>query len=163
MKQKLFATLVAMATGVLSAFAGEPAKLNLNAGMVENIHIMDDIDVVLIQSPYEENSIVLDQQTSEKLSVKLTDKTLYIGEKAGNAKQKPLVYIYVNNLKNLTVNGDSDIKTFGTLKTGLLNLFVEGNSKVHIRTTGTVKAHPLNDAEIKVTYLSKAEPAKKAY
>ena len=131
--------------------------------MVENIHITDDIDVVLIQAPYHDNSMVIDQSTSEKLSVKLSNKTLYIGERAGNGKQKPLVYIYVNNLKSLTVNGDSDVKTFGTLRTGLLNVFVEGDSRVHIRTTGTVKAHSLNDAELKVIYLSKAEPVKKAY
>ncbi|MFC0771947.1 GIN domain-containing protein [Terrimonas alba] len=163
MKQKLFSTLVAVAIGILSVAAGEPEKLNLNVGNIENIHIVDGIDVVLIQAPYEDNAIVLDQLTSEKLNVELSNKTLYIGKRAGKSKEKPVVHIYVNNLKNLTVNGGSDVKTFGTLKTGLLDVFVEGNSKVHIKTTGIVRPHSLNDAELKVTYLSKAEPAKKPY
>ncbi len=163
MKRNFFSTLAAVAISILSASAGEPEKLNLNVGNVEHIHIMDNIDVVLIQAPHRDNSIVLDQQTSEKLNVKLNAKTLYIGGRAGKSKEKTVVYIYVNNLKSLTVNGNSDVKTSGTLKTGLLDVFVEGNTKVHIKTTGTVKAHSLNDAEIKVTYLSKAEPGKKPY
>jgi hypothetical protein len=57
-------------------------------------------------------------------------------------------------LKTLTVESNSIVNTAGVLNTRKLDVFVEGNTKVHIKTNGDVKAHGLNDREIKVKYLS---------
>jgi hypothetical protein len=152
-----------IAFGVLSASAGEPENLVLNAGNVEHINIQNDMDIILVQAPDSENAIVLDQKASDNLDLKLNNKTLYISEKRAGAKQKQVVYLYVNNLKTLTVKENCEVKTVGVLRTGKLDVFVDSNSKVHLKTTGQIKAHSLNDSTIEVKYLSELPVAKRGY
>jgi hypothetical protein len=158
MKKKIALSLLALTIGFLPALANEtvpePSRIFLNAGNIENISILSDMEVVLLQAPTGDHSIILDKLATEKLNLRLSNKTLYISGKRGDQKQKTIVYLYVSNLKSLTVDGDSQVKTMGSLETGKLDVFVDGNAKVHIRTSGTVKAHSLNDSEVAVKYIT---------
>ena len=155
MKQKFFLSLLAIVFTILSASAENPVKLILKVGNVEHLNIQDGIDIVLLQGASEDNSIILDQYASDKLNLKLSDKTLVIGAQNNlSKKQKFTVYVYVNKLKTITVEGTSHVKTIGALDTRKLDVFVGGDSHVHFKTKGIIKAHALNDSEIDVRYLS---------
>lgn len=163
MKQKLFLSLLVVAFGILPALANEPTRVFLNAGRVEHVNILGDMEIILLQAPRDNHSIILGQDASEQINLRLSNKTLFISERKGNARNKTVVYLYVSNLKSLTVDGDSQVKTLGSLETAKLDVFVDGYAKVHIRTTGTVKAHSLNDSELEVKYLSNSPVTKRGY
>jgi hypothetical protein len=166
MKQKFFLSLLAISFTILSASAktDNPATLILNAGNVEHLRIQDNIDVVLLQGADDDQSVILDQSITNKLSLKLSNNTLLIAAQGFiPAKQKVTVYVYVNNLRSITVEGDSKVKTVGALNTAKLDVFVDGDASVHLRTNGQIEAHSLNDSIVNVKYLSKKTEAKRAY
>src|SRR3989337_4127830 len=116
MKQKFFLAFLAIAFTILSASAENPERLILNAGSVEHLSIQDNMDVVLLQGAADDHSIILDQNVSDKLNLKLSGKTLVIAAQSDlSKKQKFTVYVYVNKLKTITVDGDSQVKTEGSL------------------------------------------------
>ena len=163
MKQKLILAALAIMLGAAPVLANEPTRVFLNAGNVEHLNVQNDMEIVLLQAPSDDHSVILDAQASEKLNVRLSNKRLFISERNGG-KGKTIVYLYVSNLKTITVEGDSQVKTIGSLETGKIDVFVDGNAKVHLRTTGTVKAHSLNDSTLDVKYITKANPvAKRGY
>ena len=167
MKQKFLFSLLVAAAGIMPAVASDPvpapARVILNAGNIEHVHVLSNMEIILLQSPQDEHSIVFGEQASQNLDIRLNHKTLSISQRKANSKSKTIVYLYVNNLKSLSVEGDTDVKTVGSLETGKLDVFVDGNAKVHIRTTGTVKAHSLNNSELEVKYLKQTDTAKRAY
>ncbi len=163
MKQKLSLLLLALTIGLLPVLANEPARVILNAGNVEHINVSGDMEIVLLQAPANEHSVIMDDNASERINLLLNNKSLFITDRGLFSKEKTVVYLYVNNLKTLTVEGTSNVKTIGSLSTAKLDVYVDGTSKVHIRTMGTVQAHGLNDSEIQVKYLSNGTISKRAY
>lgn len=164
MKQKFFLSLLAIAFTALSAAAADPERLILTVGNVEHLNIQDNIDVVLVQGAPDDNVIIMDQNASDKLNIRLSNKKLIIAAQNHSLKrQRITVYVYVNKLKTITVDGNSHVKTEGSIKADRLDLFVGDNAQVHIKTTGQIKAYSLNDAEINVKYLSGNPLVKRAY
>ncbi len=165
MKQKFFLSLLALGVTVLSASATpEPERLVLTVGNVEHLSIEDNIDVILIQGAPDNSSLIMDQNTSDKLSLKLSNKKLVIASQSGaTKKQKFIVYVYVNKLKTITVDGESQIKTFGSLNSAKLELYVGGDAHVHVRNNGEIKAYSFGDSEIDIQYLTDKTVAKRAY
>lgn len=155
MKQQFFLSFIAIALSVLSVSAQNQQKLVVYAGNVEHISIASGMDIVLVPGAETDRSISLDANAASKLGLGLASNSLTISAlRPSSKKEKLTVYLYVNNLKSITVERNSIVKTVGVLNTQQLNLFVDGESTVHLKTKGTVKAHPLNDAEIKVRYIS---------
>ncbi len=162
MKQKLILFVLAIALGVFPAVANEPLKVYLNAGNVEHLHIEENMEVVLLQAPSDKPEIMLDELFANKINFRLTNNKLTISGKE-NRGEKMVVYLYVSNLKSLTVDDNSRVKTLGTLETGKLDVYVDNNTTVHIRTTGSVKAHAIDDVEMQVKYLSNTQTRKRGY
>jgi hypothetical protein len=163
-KQKIFLSLLAITFTILSASAEDPERMILTVGNVEHLNIQNNIDVVLIQGASDDNSIIMDQNASAKLNLKLSGKTLVIAAQSDlSKKRKFTIYVYVNKLKTITVEGDSQIKTLGSLNTNKLDVFIDGEAQVHLRTTGVIKAYSLNDSEINVKYLSGGPVEKRGY
>lgn len=103
---------------VLSASAktDNPETLILNAGSIEHLSIRDNVDVVLLQGSADDQSIVLGQNVSDKLNLKLSGKTPVISAPGFiQKKQKVTIYVYVNNLKSITAEDNSTVKTVGAL------------------------------------------------
>jgi hypothetical protein len=168
MKQKFLLALLAIGFTALSASATpatpEPERLVLTIGNVEHLRIEDNIDVILIQGAPDNYSLMMDQKTSEKLNLRLSKNKLVIAAQNGaSKKQKYLVYVYVNNLRTITVDGDSQIKTFGSLKSNKIDLFIGGDAYAHVRSTGKIKVYSMDNSEIEVKYLSGKPVAKKAF
>ena len=164
MKQKFLLSLLAIAFTALSAAAADPERLILTAGNVEHLNIQDNIDVVLVQGAPDDNVIIMDQNASDQLNIRLSNKKLIIASQNHSLKrQRITVYVYVNKLKTITVDGDSHVKTEGSINADKLDLFVGDNALVHVKTNGQVKAHSLNDTEINVKYLSGKPLTKKPF
>jgi hypothetical protein len=112
----------------------------------------------------DENAVILDQNVSDQLNLTLSNKKLVIAAQRRHSKNKRLtVYVYVNKLKTITVEGDSRVKTLGSLDTGILDVFIDGDAQVHLITNGVIKAHALNDSSVIVKYLTGKRFEKRAY
>jgi hypothetical protein len=164
MKQKFFLSLLAITFAVFSVNAADPQRLILTVGNVEHLNIQDNIDVVLVQGAPDDNVILMDPNASAMLNLKLTNKKLVIGTQSHlSKKQKLTVYVYVNKLKTITVEGTSQVRTEGSLHADKIDLFIDGDARVHLKTSGTIKAYSLNDSIIDIKYLSGAPLAKRGY
>ena len=75
-------------------------------------------------------------------------------------KEKPTVIVFVNDLKKLTVIGNSTVKTRGFLNTSKLDLYVDGNPHVYLVTNGKINAFPMGESQINVQKLSAAAAMK---
>ncbi len=153
MKQKFILSFMAIALGILSAL-GQPGEiLVVNAGNAEHITIAKDMDVVLVSGAEADGSISMDARASAQLNLKLSGHSLTI-EETGDAKNEKLtVYLYVNNLKKITVENNTEVRTIGYLDAPKLEVFIDGEARLHLKTNGTVKAYSLNDSEINIKYL----------
>ena len=154
MKQKFILSFAAVVFSVLVASAQNEEKLIVNAGAVEHIRIANDMDIVLMQAMEGDKSVSMNANTYGKLDLQLANNAMTISSVNQSAKQKPTVFLYVNNLKTLIVETNSTVKTIGVLDAPKLDVYVDGPTTVHLKTNGDVQAHALSDREIKVKYLS---------
>lgn len=162
MKQRFFLSFIAIAFSLLSASAQKEENLVVNTGNVEHISVANDMNIVLVPGANADKSISLDANAVQKLGLKLLNNSLTISSlRQPSGKEKLTVYLYVNNLKTLTVEKHTNVKTMGVLNTPKLDVFVDGEATVHLKTKGEIKAWSLNDAEIKVKYLSQKPLASK--
>jgi len=147
---------MAIAFSVLSVSAQNEEKLVVNAGNTEHITIANDMNIVLMPSPETDRSLSMDANAAEKLNLRLVNNSMTISlVKQSSAKEKLTVYLYVNNLKTITVEDNTNVKTIGVLDTPKLDVFVDGKAMVHLKTNGAIKAYPLDgDGDVKVKVLS---------
>ena len=153
MKKKIIFSFIAATFAVLSASAQEETLI-VNAGNIEHITVGNDLNVVLVPSDKADGSVSLDPVASDKLDLKVSKNRLQISSLRRSGKEKATVYLHVNKLKSLTVEQNSRVKTIGILDSHKLDVYVDGEAWVHVRTTGEVDAHALNGAELKVDYLT---------
>lgn len=154
MKQKLFLSVMAIAFGVLSVSAQNEQKLVVKAGKTEHITVANDMNIVLLAGNEADGSISMDGRASEKLDIKLSNNTMHISSLKHSKKENLTVYLYVNNLKTITVESNSTVKTIGVLNAPALKAFVDSDAMVHLKTKGDIKAYSLYGGEIKVKYIS---------
>lgn len=157
-----FVTLVAAASfSVISAFATGEDKLIVNAGNIEHLAIASDMDIVLMPGDAGDGSISMDANATGKLNMKLSGNTLTLEAARGAKQSKPTVYLYVRGLKTITVENNSLVNTIGVIDSRQLDVFVDSDARVHLRTTGSVQAHSISDTDLEVRYLSQAKVSKK--
>ena len=112
------------------------------------------MDIVLLQGKPDDKGISIDKDASEKIDVRLFNKSMEIAMRRNLfKKEKPTVIVFVNDLKKLTVIGNSTVKTRGFLNTSNLDLYVDGNPYVYLATNGKINAFPIDGCEIKVKKL----------
>jgi Putative auto-transporter adhesin, head GIN domain len=162
MKQKFILSFMAIAFGVLSVSAQSEDQIVVNAGNTEHINIANDMDVVLLPGTHTAQSISMNAEASKSLSLKLSDNSFSIAPlKQPSRKERLKVFLYVTNLKTITVENNSFVKTIGMLDAPKLEVFIDGEATVHLKTNGDIKAHSLSDAEIDVKYISDSRLAKR--
>ena len=146
---------MAIAISVLSVSAQTGEKLVVNVGNIDNISIADGLDIVLVPGTSMDKSVSLNPAAAGIINIQLSDNSLLISSLKHTARKERLtVYVYVNNLKTITVENNSRVKTIGVLDAPKLEVFIDGDATVHLKTNGEVNAHSLSDAEIQMKYLS---------
>ena len=129
MKQKFILSIMAIAFSVLSVTAHSQETLVVNAGNTENITIATDMNVVLMPASEADRSISMDANAAEKLNLRIANNSMTISQVMQSlSKEKLTVHLYVNNLKTLTVENNSNVKTIGVLDTPKLDVFVDGKA-----------------------------------
>lgn len=151
MKQKLFLSFLAIVVSVLSVSAQSEKKLVVNAGNLEHIIIANDMNVILMPGTVKDRSISMDANAAAKLDFKFSNNTMMISP-VRPSKEKLTLQLYVNDLKTVTVGNNTVVKTEGILNSAKLDVYVEGVARIHLKSKGSIKAHSLDDAEIKVKY-----------
>jgi len=161
MKQKFFLSLAGLVLSVLSVTAQADEKIVVNVGTIDNIHIANDMNIVLIPGNNNDRSMSMSAEASKSIAVQLSGNSLSLSALKHPSKEKQVVYLHVGNLKTLTVDNNSQVKTIGTLDAPRLELFIDGEATVHLKTNGEIKAHSLGDAEIHIKDLSVVPLAKR--
>ncbi|MEP7377069.1 MAG: DUF2807 domain-containing protein [Chitinophagaceae bacterium] len=161
MKQKFLLSFMAITFGVLSVSAQAEEKLIVNAGNAERITIANDMDVVLLPGTDAGQSISLNPEAAKSLKLNLSANSMTISPlKQISGKERLKVFLYVNALKTITVENNSHVKTIGVLDSPKLEVYIDGEATVHLKTNGDIKAQSLSDAEINITYISDTRVAK---
>lgn len=154
MKQKFFLLITAIISCFLSVEAQNGERVMVNAGMVEHITIARDLNVILVPGENTDNSLSIDAKASKKLDVRLFNGMMTLASENLAKGEQLTVYLYVMQLKSITVDNNASVKTIGVLDTPMLDVYIEGIANVHLKTNGEVKAHSLGDSEIQVKYIS---------
>ncbi len=139
MKKLAIITAAFMLTACLSAFATEK---NANSVVTEKgfyqlsfnkIIVTNDIDISLSESTDRTIEISGDNKYTQQVEWKIKGGVLFIRSKAGSLKGKVQVSISVNQLSDLSVNGDSDVTSEGALNSEKLKVFVDGEGRIPIK------------------------------
>lgn len=104
----------------------------------DKIVVEDDIDLVLQESTDKLLSISGDEADVQKLDWKIKKNVLYIKSSNGSLKNKVTVKISVNQLKEISIDGESALTSFGYLASPKLFVLVEGDSYVALKNAGTI-------------------------
>jgi hypothetical protein len=149
MRRRIFLSVIAAGFFLLRGNAQQQDNLFVTAGQFQNISIADNLKVVLMQAPYNETSVKVGQEASSKLKLTLTDGNLLIAAQR-NLSANTVVYILVKELHKLTVGENVLINTNGILNTDRLDVYIYGDSKAFLKTTGRVNGYAMGEFEVAV-------------
>ncbi len=154
MKQKFILLILAFVIAASTALAQSKETVAVNAGSFEHITISSNLDVVLLTSTENIQSITMDDGAAKKLGIQVSNNTMTISRTGIAGKKDFTIYLYVSKLKTLTVENDASVTNLGVLNAPDLELFVGGEARAHLKTNGTVNAHPLSDSNIRISYVT---------
>jgi hypothetical protein len=150
MKHRFFLLLTSLAFSFLANAQDIIQPVAINAGDIEHLTLVDDMDIVLLQGK-PGDGVSFDKDFSNKVDVRMFNNSMEISMvRYIPKKEKPTVIVFVNDLKKLTVIGNPTVKTRGVLNTSKLDLYVDGNPYVYLVTNGKINAFPMGDNEISV-------------
>lgn len=145
-----------MLTAGLSSFATEKKANSLvtEKGFYQlsfnKIIVTDDIDIRLSESTDKVIEISGDSKYTQQVEWKIRDGVLYIVSKSGSLKSKVQVDVSVNQLSDLSVTGDSDVRSEGALNSAKLQVFVDGEGHIAIKNTGAINIEKADDIDLHV-------------
>ncbi len=114
------------------------------------IVVEDGIDLVLTEGTSKELGVKGSRRNTEKMEYRIEDGTLYLGSRAGSLKNYVRVEIPVQNLRQLTINGDSWVKSKGNLNSVSLKIFVNGEAMVNVTNLGQISIQNSKDIELDI-------------
>ena len=116
-------SLVLAQQPALKFYSAEDSRYSLQ---FSKIIIEDDIDVTLHES--DEKSIHLEGRKEDipDIKWKIKDGVLYLSSRSGSLKDKVLVTVDVSGLKQIEINGASEVKSLGNLHSGPLDIYLNG-------------------------------------
>ena len=145
MKRIAIITTVFMLTAGLSAFAKEKnqAAIVTEKGIYQlsfsKIIVANDIDIRLSESTDRIIEISGDSKYSQQVEWKIKDGVLNIRSKTGSLKNKVVVSISVNQLSDLLITGNSDVKSEGALNSKELKVLFDGEGNISLKNTGIIR------------------------
>jgi len=157
MKNKLFIPLALMFAVSLTAAAQKesPSKLYpatpiSYSSSFSKIVVNDGIDLVLTENT--QDMIWFDGKSKhlDKVKWEIKEGTLYLSSKGGSLKDKVKVNVFVQNLNNIEVNGDSWVRSSGYLSSPKLDVLINGEALVDISNAGKISVTKTKDFELGV-------------
>lgn len=140
-------TLLIVVAATLGAQAQEPHFIN--ASNMKEVFISEAIDVVLVAADPKDDMLKMSESTGRKLRVYITGNRIHISGSGSFTADRPVLYLSVGRLERLTIDGNVHLTTHNSLKTGKMDVYVGGDSKMQLKTDGKVQVHAFGDAEVK--------------
>jgi Putative auto-transporter adhesin, head GIN domain len=154
----LFISFIALITGISSFAQTEAEKttetktVTLNSA-VTSVVVNDGVNVVLIDD--ETNDLFIEGRTSfvKAVHIKFENGELTISCTNTEASKPVAVFVSARYIKEMTVNGSSIVGSYQILQNKRLNVLINGDCKLMIRTAGSVNV--IATDEYAFTYQSK--------
>ncbi len=149
MKQ-LFSLFVAVLT-MASVTKAETItrEMDLTAS-VYSIEVSDDINVVLTQSADAKLRITGEEKDSKAVLLNQKNGRIWLLSKKGSLKNKVTVYVPVQNLRQLVINGKSYVRSNGVIASKKLQVTVAGEAKVEINNLGDIAFEADQDIDLQI-------------
>lgn len=116
----------------------------------DKIVVEDDIDLVLYEQTTPQVMIDGSDYNSSKVKWTIKGSTLHISSSTGSLKGKVLVTVAVNQLTDITVLGNSSVRSLGSLKSPSIQVNMSGDGMVSIQSEGRIYVHNTEGTELDV-------------
>jgi len=151
MKQKFMLTATVLALLAITSSAQQSGgHLSLALPLVaedgiRGITVSDNIDVVLIPDAPENVKVKASADVISKLNVYVVNGNLFLATTKKKEAERLAVYVWVNDLENLTLKGNSLVTSTGILHNANLHISAGKEAKAILKSEGKVWFdHPSN-------------------
>ncbi|MFN3795458.1 MAG: GIN domain-containing protein [Chitinophagaceae bacterium] len=120
------------------------------------IVVDDDIDLALVESGQKDMRILAKGNTHEDVNWKIKDGVLYLSSNGSSLKDKVKITLTVNKLRQLVVNGASNVQSVGYLHSPGISVTINGDCKVALQNRGAIEVKRTPDSDMEVTSASGA-------
>lgn len=145
-----------MIAGSLTAFSS-PIETKVYRSITANydlsftkIVVEDGIDLVVYENATSNMQFDGKKEDIAKVDWKVKNGVLYLRSKRGSLKNKVLVTLDVSDLKSISINGNSMVRSLGILSTPQLDVYMKGECFVAIRNLGDINVINTDETEMDV-------------
>jgi len=117
---------------------------------VYSIEVCDDINVVLTQSTEAKLRITGEEQDSKAVLLNQKNGRVRLLSKKGSLKNRVTVYVPVQNLHKLIINGKSYVRSNGVIASKKLLVTIAGEAKVEINNLGDIAFDADQDIDLQI-------------
>lgn len=117
---------------------------------VYNIEVNDDINVVLTQSTEAKLRITGEEKDSKAVLLNQKNGRVRLFSKKGSLKNRVTVYVPVQNLHKLIINGKSYVRSDGVIASKKLLVTIGGEAKVEINNLGDIAFDADQDIDLQI-------------
>jgi Putative auto-transporter adhesin, head GIN domain len=149
------ATAIIVTTGI-TAFAAEK-KLDNPVSQKTNdqspfprMEIENDIGIMLVENPGKSIEFTGADADIAKVDWKIKNGVLQIKSKKGSLKGKVKLVINVNQLKEIAIRGESELRSDGELHSASLRISLDGGCFVSVRSKGNINVVNEDGTELDV-------------
>ena len=142
----LFASVLTIATAKTESITRE---IDLTAP-VNIIEVSDEINVVLTQSSEAKLRITGEEKDSKAVLLDQKNGRVRLLSKKGSLKNMVTVYVPVQNLSKLVINGRSYVRSNGIIASKKLLVTVAGEAKIEINNLGDIAFEADQDIDLQV-------------
>jgi hypothetical protein len=143
----LFISVLTMAT--VAKAENITREMDLTAS-VYSIEVNDDINLVLTQSTDAKLRITGEEKDSKAVLLDQKNGRVRLVSKKGSLKNKVTVYVPVQNLLKLVINGTSYVRSNGVIASKNLQVTVAGEAKVEINNLGDIAFEADQDIDLHI-------------
>jgi hypothetical protein len=143
----LFISVLTMAT--VAKAENITREMDLTAS-VYSIEVNDDINVVLTQSTDKKLRITGEEKDSKAVLLDQKNGRVRLLSKKGSLKNRVTVYVPVQNLHKLVINGKSYVRSNGVIASKNLQVTVAGEAKVEINNLGDIAFEADQDIDLQI-------------
>jgi hypothetical protein len=114
------------------------------------LQVENDIDIMLVEDNEKSLEFSGTDASIAKVNWKIKNGILYISSKSGSLKGKVKITVNVNQLKEIAVKGESDVRSNGELNSASLKIYVDGTSFISVRNRGQIKIEKEDGTELEI-------------
>jgi len=139
---------------------GEPGKENSKGSQLTTLIIDADVTVVLIKNDNAVAQLTGGAAFYKNVTLRKTGDTLVIGYvKNRNYKEKGIVYVSANQLKNIRINSAANVRSYESLRIPKLDVVINGACEFAISNIGDLNLKGTKFYDFEQTTQTRTIPA----